>query len=166
MWSNRRSRRAARRRRGVAVAGKCILAGVLVLLIVLGVGADVWDWVGGRPVIDRIVHFRCLKCGYEYTKDLRDIVMGPCYVEPGALMREDCPKCGTAGAAIQLSKCPKCEKHYLPAYFTNLRLLGQPGSNICEHCKIDVDKWYMDEAKKRRKTTSRAAPRTRPQGGR
>ena len=70
--------------------------------------------------------------------------------EPSGI-RQDCAKCGAKLAALQLFKCPVCEKYYLPKWRVNPRLWGQPGSNVCEHCGLDVDQWHMDEAKKRKK---------------
>jgi hypothetical protein len=141
-------------RRGV-INMEYVFAGALILLIVAALALAVWHTFIRNPSkvakIDPQIHFRCLKCGGEYPKDRDKLTKSQMFSEAEGPIRDDCPKCATKGAGIQLSKCPECGKNYLPKFFTNQRLWGQPGSNICEHCKIDVDKWYMEDAKKRKK---------------
>ena len=110
--------------------------------------------------VDPEVHFRCLTCGHEFVIDRDDLTKEQMFMEgESSGIITDCPKCGVAQATIQLSKCPKCEKYYLPKW----RHPGgcfQPDSNVCEHCNLDVNRWYIDEAKKRMKTTTKTAPKT------
>ena len=113
---------------------------------------DYWD-------VDPQVHFRCMKCKHEFTKDRKDLTKEERIMEGAAtVIMTDCPKCGAKGQSRQLSKCPKCEKYYLPRWRVDPRLGTKPGSNVCEHCKLDVDQWCVDEAKRRRK--SRKLPTT------
>ena len=155
-----RALRGAPRRRNVARRGainmEYVFAGALILLIVAALGLAFWHTFIRNPSkvakIDPQVHFRCLKCKDEYAKDRKDLTKQEMFMEgePTGIIT-DCLKCGAKGAAIQLSKCPACEKYYLPKERMNPRIWGTPGSNICEHCKIDVNQWYVEDAKKRKK---------------
>ncbi len=141
-------------RRG-AINMEYVFAGALILLIVAALALAVWHTFIRNPSevaeIDPQIHFRCLKCGHEYAKDRDQLTKSQMFSEAEGPIRDDCPKCGVQRAGIQLSKCPECEKYYLPEFFTNPRIWGQPKSNICEHCKIDVDEWYIEENAKKKK---------------
>ena len=141
-------------RRG-AINMEYVFAGALVLLIVAALGLAVWHTFIKSPgtvgEVDPQVHLRCRKCNHEYAIDRDNLTKEQMFQEgdPSGII-DDCPSCGTKRAAIQLVKCPKCEKYYLPRWRVTGRY-GQKGSNVCEYCKTDVDQWYMDEAKNRKK---------------
>ncbi len=100
------------------------------------------------------VHFRCLKCGYEYAKGLGDLTEEQFAMEDQEPILDDCPKCGAKGESRQMFKCPKCEKYYLPKWCTYPKgtfVCFDVGGDICEHCNLDVDKWNIEEAMRRKK---------------
>ncbi len=148
--------------RGGPTQGEYLFTGALILIIIAVLVFIFWPRVtiGCRLPLVTQVHFRCLKCGHEYAKDRDQLTKAQMFMEgePYGIL-DDCPKCGAKDESRQKVKCPECEKYYLPKVFTYPKGCPDVSSNICEHCGIDVNKWYIEDAKKR-KSPSRTAPKT------
>ena len=155
MLRNRTSGRAGRRGRSGrsgAINMEHVFAGGLILLIVAALGLAIWHTFFRNPPmpeVDPQVYFRCVKCNNEHAIDRKDLTKEQMFQEgePSGIL-DDCPKCGAKDESRQKVKCPECEKYYLPKWRVDPR--GE-GPNVCEHCKTDVDKWYIEDAKKRKK---------------
>ncbi len=130
-----------------------VFAGGLILLIVAALGLAIWHtFIRSTSKVakpDPQVYFRCVKCNNEHAIDRKDLTKEQMFQEgePSGIL-DDCPKCGAKDESRQKVKCPECEKYYLPKWRVDPR--GE-GPNVCEHCKTDVDKWYIEDAKKRKK---------------
>ena len=154
MLTGKSSTHAARRSRPArhgAITMEYVFAGALALVIlgalILTVYFGFIHTPGGlEEALQSEFTFRCVKCEHEFTKERDDLPVYVLRIMGEGLMFIDCPKCNAKDSAYQLVECPKCKKLYLaPAYSDpEAYLQGLPGANVCEHCGLDVGKWFRE----------------------
>jgi len=142
-----------------------LFAGALAAIIVGSLALTIYFTFGGHRGArgPREIHFKCIKCGYEFTKkpeELRamspgepsmDMMFVP-GMEPMAL---DCPKCGAKKSAFMAVKCPNpdCGAYYISPYMLNPEAMteGKELRDVCPKCGTDRVQWYLEHRKKRKK---------------
>ncbi len=150
--------RRGRRGRSGAINMEYVFAGGLALIIVAALTLAIWHTFfrsrgGTIGDIPTEAHFQCRKCKDVQVVDMDKLTQKQIMQQGFGPMWADCPKCAKTDAAIEMAKCPKCEKYYVPKGYLrpDMMMSGVEGANICPHCKLDVQKYRTEEAMRRRK---------------
>ena len=133
---------------GTAGKGEYLLAAALAIVIIVPLSWTVYKFFGGggpgSVKVDEY-HFKCLKCGNEFTMAAKE-VPSTVFMSPGP--STDCPKCQAKRSVALMTQCPnpKCEKWYVPP--SAIDPMGMRGlKNICPYCKTDIDQWRGESLK-------------------
>jgi len=117
----------------------------------------------GTPVKpgDMLLHFKCEKCGHEFTKKPSDRPEPTPEMFGPSFSVTDCPKCGGEKCAYLMIKCPNCGKYYVSeSHKAMVKALESPDfrkahtpavRDVCPYCKVDRIDFYREKQKKKRK---------------
>ena len=140
-------------------AGKALLIGALVLIIVAGLGLAAWSFFGeddlpapGQSGDGQGVHYyKCARdgCGHEFAMTARQREEFAKSLDPALAGRmkylPHCPKCQAPHACVRMFDCPQCGKKYVPfgvkTAWTVARGSQRPSENmqdVCPHCNANV----------------------------
>ncbi len=104
-----------RRGRSGAINMEYVFAGGLALIIVAALTLAIWHTFfrprgGTIGEIPTEAHFQCRKCKDVQVVDMDKLTQKQIMQQGFGPMWADCPKCAKTDAAIEMAKCPKCEK--------------------------------------------------------
>ena len=141
------------RGRGGGDKSQLVLAAGLVLIIIISISI-VFSNMGGSSkttTAQQMIKVQDLETGEVFELDPtkmtpETMVMGM----PGERIPN--PNTGKKTCVIML-KCPACGEYFVPEYAktSNPEMMMDPGPLICTHCGIDLNKWYREHKKKKRK---------------
>ena len=146
---------------------KVLLISTLVAIIVLAVGAILWESFGGSAMAGPSEFpMKCIACGYEWTASRKELAKlyqesmpmpdpnnplpPPSMGGPMGMARPpgvNCPKCGAKQSAYPMTECPSCHKFFLSARITDPNAMLNPQfKDVCPNCGIDINEYFRNKA--------------------
>lgn len=140
-----------------------LLAGALILIIAISLISVIMGAMGGGPDSRAPTELRyyCLETEKEFTlkpEEMDEMMM----VDPmmGLIKSPYTDK----KTGVSMTRCPSCEKYFVPEYIKEayrknpegpimgpMMDPGQAESTVCPHCGTNIQEYYRQKARERRK---------------
>lgn len=140
-----------------------LLAGALILIIIISLISVIVAATGGggSSPEPQAVKFYCLETGKEFTLEPEEMDEQMMMMMDPAMGGRVTSPFTNKKTAVQMTRCPACEKYFVPEYLKNAPVEGGDpmmgldpeamSKTTCPHCGTNLQEYYRKKAQERRK---------------